>query len=794
MKKIFLPITLCFFIGIFGTSCQKNQDDIIHATQDVTFNFSSKAMSDIRTRSAASAEESTLEDITLYALSSDGKIVQTLQIEDPAQPTTLAIESRVTNVYALANVETNNLLSVADLQALTFDASSMPASPFVFSAHSTLYGSSMNIELIRAIAKVEILGKNGFQVNSITVKNTPNKGFITSSQQNVPADAVMVDYSKYSGTAVYVAESNASEPVKFFVEGMLNGQTTAYTFDLKIDGKNINIMRNTCYQIEVSPISDTECEINVVIPEWNDETGDIQHLANFGTYYTVDFHQHTNFTDGTQPLRFVMEKAQSYGIDININSGHGGAFNRNGAVGLTDLEGKTNENSPTWIASGLLASDILGDVNGSGDAQKMWRWQALRDYVFPEVQEFNADGNTTLGILGYEWNPPGHEHCSVGIITEQFSSSNPNVNALAEFEYKFDNSDKDMTGGAAQGWVKSTLSSKEKSLEAARWMQENHRYTSWMVPAHPERANKWHIEDYRNMNDAAPDVFVAFESIPGHQASSKRGGIGNTGSYDLSYTFGGAGKQSATIGGVWDALISEGRRFWLVANSDYHGTVQSGSGDFYPGEYQKTYISMADKSAQSFVDGLRSGNIFTVHGDLIDRLEFSAGSATMGQTFTAKAGEQVRIRILLNDPQGTNFNTYDPSYNNPTLDHVDLIAGSMRERVSKLDPEYSNPNYADVKVIARFDAEGGEVDSNNITSIKWEDLGNGLKLIEYDVTVDKDTYFRLRGTNHGINTAEETDGAGNPLVDNPTATNAEQGIEAFSDLWFYSNPVFVDVK
>ena len=236
-------------------------------------------------------------------------------------------------------------------------------------------------------------------------------------------------------------------------------------------------------------------------------------------------------------------------------------------------------------------------------------------------------------------------------------------------------------------------------------------------------------------------------------------------------------------------MISEGRRFWLVANSDFHNHVTKGSDDFYPGEYQKTYVSMRNKTAQAFVDGLRSGNIYCVHGDLIDRLEFSVGSATMGETFRTK-NSTVTVRILVRDPETTNHNIYT-SMTNPVLNHIDLIAGEMRPKVNRETTEYSNDEYDKTKVIACFDANGGVHDANGIVSIKWQDLGGGLKLVEYTVKIEGDTYFRLRGTNHGLNVAGKTDANGNPLEDEPSASIQEGAKVAFEDLWFYSNPVFV---
>ncbi|MBW2428705.1 MAG: hypothetical protein JRF56_07075 [Deltaproteobacteria bacterium] len=54
--------------------------------------------------------------------------------------------------------------------------------------------------------------------------------------------------------------------------------------------------------------------------------------------------------------------------------------------------------------------------------------------------------------------------------------------------------------------------------------------------------------------------------------------------------------------------------------------------------------------------------------------------------------------------------------------------------------------------------------------------------------------MRLRGTNLPPNTPCETDPAGNPLPDS-AASACYEGLdgaeEAWQDLWFYSNPIFV---
>ena len=98
---------------------------------------------------------------------------------------------------------------------------------------------------------------------------------------------------------------------------------------------------------------------------------------------------------------------------------------------------------------------------------------------------------------------------------------------------------------------------------------------------------------------------------------------------------------------------------------------------------------------------------------------------------------------------------------------------------------------ADFKGVARFDAIGNITDANGIKSIKWKDLGGGVKLMEYKVKITGDSYFRLLGTNHGLNVTGKTDENGNPLEGAPSSNPQEAAKVAFGDLWFFSNPIFV---
>jgi hypothetical protein len=485
-------------------------------------------------------------------------------------------------------------------------------------------------------------------------------------------------------------------------------------------------------------------------------------------YVAGDFHQHTTFTDGSWSMGHMMQKNAEFGLDWWANSEHGGAFDRWGMASGSDYG-----TSVTWTEAGI---PILGDSDG----EKMFRWQSLKDWSFREIQFWRGIFEDKVIIQGYEMNVPGHEHAGIGIIASQFDSINQTVNPLAEFEYKFDNSDSDITGGAAMGWVKSASEGHAKTLEAIQWLQENYAGESWMIPAHPERKKKYTISDFRDMNNAGSDVCFGFESMPGHQRSSGRGGYST--SADGGGTYGGCGFYAAEIGGLWDAMLSEGRNFWLFASSDFHDP----SGDFYPGQYQKTYTYVEDKTdPKAIVEGLQSGNSWVVEGDLIDVLEFNLISddvADMGQTLNCEDGYAL-AEIVIRDPEtNNNFGM------NPILDHVDIIMGDITGMVEPTDTNYNTPEATSTRIIARFDKTGGVTSPDGIESKQWMDIDNGEILLYFAIRVVDGCYIRLRGTNQPLGEAGETDENGNPLLDFEMGDN--DSTKAVNDLWFYSNPIF----
>lgn len=530
-----------------------------------------------------------------------------------------------------------------------------------------------------------------------------------------------------------------------------------------------------------------------------------------GEYLPGDFHQHTTYTDGSHWFTKMMEENNNY-LEWWANSEHGGSYK-------TDGEGVKWLDYPT--------NPILGDNPSAGS---MYRWQSLRDYVYPQIETAREDHLDKTIISGLEWNVPGHEHCSTAIY--QPGSDKPT--AISEFEYRFDKSDKDTSRTGEAGLLGDTLSktnssSKANAIAAVEWMEalyQSGKGDAWVVPAHVERARSYTIEDFRNWMDAGKDVAIGFEGQPGHQVEKGRGGFG--GSAVGGGTYGGSGFYVAKVGGLWDALSAEGRKYFNFASSDCHYNWSFGGGDFWPGEYQKnyTYIDVnANDPIQAVFDGNRSGNSWTVMGDLIDKLIFTVEKADgtvamMGETLDVAPGEEVTVKILMRDPKGTNncpLNMDNPSLaqigvsqplSMPKLDHVDMITGSITGNVPTTAAVIENTDYqTDASVAMTFNGSN------------WKANKNGVIQVKYTMTVDNDMFIRLRGTNMPANVPNETDEAGNPLLDTLAVDNiygnldkAElegslfDGVEitsnsslqwvaaAYADLWFISNPIYIEVK
>jgi hypothetical protein len=580
-----------------------------------------------------------------------------------------------------------------------------------------------------------------------------------------------------------------------------------------------------------------------------------------------------------------------------------------------------NQSWESTLPGGRAA--IKGD--GTAVPKAMWRWQEIKEFQYKVTEDESRARQKPIWI-GVEQNAPGHEHVSTTVLQGQLpwpqAGVMGNATLQAQYEYCFDRSDTDTSRGAENQWdcsVAGTTSTDalnatsrkisgtnaaatpdlghRKTLEGIKWMNEKAPTTSYFIPAHLERAGVYdpvgnrgfNIEHLRNFNNTAPNVAFGFESMPGHQAADTRGEYSPNRGASLANptagidsvglgTYGGTGIYAAKIGGVWDALLGEGRNWWFFASSDYHNRGSFGpdqresNQDFYPGEYQKDYVMVRkgtnNLSAEGIINGLRSGNSFVASGDVIDRLAFVAcaanpalprpafktlvekaasnavaqnaevrinGCATMGEKLVVAPGADVVVAIAVRDPQGTNNSPYsfpNPSLkqinitqplNAPVLDHLDVIGGNVTGYVSPVDT---------AKYAGR---EGTAAASNTSAGIKkvfnstnWTATADGVRVMSYRIpAVRVSQYLRLRGTNLPVSTPFETDASGNPLNDydllpyfDPSKTLAEQpgkvvcaeaacpahmrtingvkyssyDVSAWADLWFYSNPVYIEVS
>ncbi|MBP2147840.1 hypothetical protein [Xanthobacter flavus] len=592
------------------------------------------------------------------------------------------------------------------------------------------------------------------------------------------------------------------------------------------------------------------------------------------SYMAGDFHNHTPCSDGRSSVETMVKKAvQSYGLEWLGAADHGGSSPRDCRVDDPEGDGSTTGTGRFFDqVQGLV---IKGDTATSQGHRSMWRWQSAEEIIFPELVRLAKETGVPMLYAGIETNVPGHEHTSMTVIGNQkpqnaiekkglFGKKNKDkdtgdASAVAEFEYRFDRSDADFGKGApthnwegkvanASGVGSGTANHRNKAVPSVQWLQKYYPLDSYYVPAHLERAgvfnpdknNGFNIEHLRDFNNAGPTVAVGFESQPGHQASNNRGeyraGFCGTGCDSVGVTtFGGTGIYAAKIGGVWDALLGEGRNWFFYASSDWHNRgafsiyEKGTTNDFYPGEYQKLYIPRPKRNValrpQVVVDGVRSGNSYSVQGDLISgELTYSAkaglgAKAGMGETLVVKRGKSVTLTLEVNVPTGTNYSPYtfnNPSLaqigiqeplNKPTLRQVQFIKGDVTGVVAPTSANYTAGTNASAAIIATFGPS------------TWKARGTKRTMTVTIPNVQNNMYVRVRGSNLPASVPAETDAQGNPLNDwDPE--NAAQGpfvpcndaacpshlvvrdgqkissydVAAWSDLWFYANPIFIRVS
>lgn len=430
-------------------------------------------------------------------------------------------------------------------------------------------------------------------------------------------------------------------------------------------------------------------------------------------------------------------------------------------------------------------------------------------YEIPRVQALQAAGTYADKLIfsGFEWDMPTHDHIGVGIFqgTDKLTAS---VKGMKEFEYLFTTRDPAMFDAAdVSAWKAKYGETRynktaDDALKAISWLKDNYPDTSYAVINHPSRnKGSYTVDDFRRFNDIAPNIMFAIEGMVGNQMEPDRGG------YTAAYTpenaplraYGGVDYVVAKVGGVWDALLGEGRRVWNLTDSDTHFKIVNGnSSGYFPGEYAKNYVFNAAQGApvmKDLLQGLRSGKMFSVYGDLINALDFNLASRDdrkeMGGELKVASGEKVIVTIRFKTPAKNNYEKPVDSGTaanvKPVVDHVDLIVGDVGPKAAQGSAAYSVATNASTKVVKRF------------TSADWKVDADGYFTISYETSATRNQYYRLRGTNLGTDVAGLTQG-GEPLADQRTGTT--DNTQRFNDindrnyrsLWFYSNPVFVTLR
>lgn len=381
------------------------------------------------------------------------------------------------------------------------------------------------------------------------------------------------------------------------------------------------------------------------------------------------------------------------------------------------------------------------------------------DNAYPELELARTVVPEVIQFYGLELNTPGADHSS--IIMPHTSDE---AMVLRDLESRFDKLDQPSEEDIRERDRESLMID---ALQAMDQLSDK----PVVFANHPAR-NAPGLGDYgltaphelRNWNDTAPDVAVGMEGAPGHQAGRFSKTPAPRGWYFAYPTMGGYDQMTARLGGFWDSMLGEGRRWWITANSDSHRHYTDGPEGvaFWPGEYAKTYVH-ARKEYASILEGLRGGRIFVTTGDLVSELEVdvtaidgTSGPARIGGTVVLSAPGEIEIRIRARDPRGANYGGDEVE-----VARIDLISGL----VTQPGDDRSLDTNASTAVVKRFSAAD------------WQADGEFLEM-RHRMNVSAPMYVRVRGTN-----TDELEPAVDPADENP-----------WQDLWFYSNPVFVEIR
>lgn len=383
------------------------------------------------------------------------------------------------------------------------------------------------------------------------------------------------------------------------------------------------------------------------------------------------------------------------------------------------------------------------------------------EMAYPELVRSRETVPGVIQFYGMEFDVPGADHSSLII-----PHSDHEHLTLYDIESRFARRDPFPAD--------STLHTEPRMLEAIRFMK-SFDLPPVLIANHPSRSatglgvyGNYDPAELRDWNDTAPHVAVGMEGAPGHQANAinpdgSNDPHGARGGYRNHPTMGGFDQMTARLGGFWDSMLGEGRRWWITSTSDSHVHWRNGGSDFWPGEYSKTYV-FAERSYDDILNGLRAGRVFVTTGDLISELDVTAslasgavGDARLGGVLPVPSGSAVRVTIRIRDPRVANHNGDEVD-----LARVDLIIGEITGPAA----DRTNDTNPTTRVGKRF------------TAADWTRDGEVLTMTFDLEDVHHSGYIRVRGT-----AGDEMEPQPDPLGEDP-----------WSDLWFYSNPIFLEVR
>ena len=428
--------------------------------------------------------------------------------------------------------------------------------------------------------------------------------------------------------------------------------------------------------------------------------------------------------------------------------------------------------------------------------------------VNPDIVEARKLQKETLVFQGLEWNIPAAEHGTVFV-----HPGRGEVAVLKEFENSYD--------GSVKGAGANTPQNEALAVKGVHYLADaveaGKVRDALFLANHPARKGIDSPHEIRNWRDAEPRIAIGMEGAPGHQAAGipkeNLGPGSGRGYYDNgpdansfpgypleSYrTFGGFDWMTSTVGGLWDSLLSEGKPWWITANSDSHsvwldtakrppgqdtsayfnangqygdpvhgGQPSTNSGDFWPGYYSRTHVGSVSFSYAAVMAGLRAGRVWVDHGNLLEsldvRVRVDGQEAPLGGVLTARRGAHVSLVARIVPARLPNWAQFVPQ-----LAKVDVIRGAVTGPVKDRD-SFTAPG---TKVVRSYDVKG------------QDEIRISYRLGRVG---DEGFYVRLRGSD-GKRLAPGVLGASvdpaGPAID------VIGDADPWNDLWFYTNPIWI---